>query len=597
MLRWAAAAGGTSIVTAQIRRIVTASRAAWAASLGSLLFLAWLLVGPTNPTVRMIWLAGAFLSAAVSYALARRDPRDESWWRFLGRTWDVHALGLALLYWLAVQQLSTMGITSDGSLYFAHFRSLLFDADLQIDPELMVLMLGPRPHHVVAVGPAVVWAPLYLAVAGIDWLGLSLGAWTTRDPDVFHTLTGPYARAALIGSFLMAAAGLFAIHVRLRREFGNGTALVASLLLFGATPLVYYAVYEPAMTHAASFGIVALFLVTTEAWMRRETPSPMRAVMLGVLIGLAFLVRPQNALFGIFAIACAWPRATGRAGWRPDGRALAWLVAAALPFVVVQVLFWSALLDDQSYNLVGDRGYLRLLDPHLLDVLFSSWHGLFSWTPVAYVAVVGALFYVRRDRIWGLATLGVFLAMWWINASADDWSGGVAFGGRRFTSTLAALAPGLALAVGTMWRRPLLVMVPLVLLAIQWNDRLMTQYNDALISKDQPVSFGTLVGQQAEAMVEAPLGYPFAFPANAWFAWRHGVPIDRYDLLSAVPFTTLFNWPSASRPIGSCSMDGMTARLVLLPRHVRPAVPRRAWSCRSHPSLVQGYGCSFGRGS
>jgi hypothetical protein len=29
-----------------------------------------------------------------------------------------------------------------------------------------------------------------------------------------------------------------------------------------------------------------------------------------------------------------------------------------------------------------------------------------------------------------------------------------------------------------------------------------------------------------------PYWYPFSFPANVWFAWREGVPVDKYDVLS-----------------------------------------------------------------
>jgi hypothetical protein len=32
-----------------------------------------------------------------------------------------------------------------------------------------------------------------------------------------------------------------------------------------------------------------------------------------------------------------------------------------------------------------------------------------------------------------------------------------------------------------------------------------------------------------------PFVYPFAIPANLWFAWRTGLPADRYDLLAAEP--------------------------------------------------------------
>ena len=71
---------------------------------------------------------------------------------------------------LVAQQWLNEGVTSDGNLYFAYLRSLVFDHDLQIGPELDFLHLPPRPHNVVPVGPSILWAPFYLIVAGADWL-------------------------------------------------------------------------------------------------------------------------------------------------------------------------------------------------------------------------------------------------------------------------------------------------------------------------------------------------------------------------------------------------------------------------------------------
>jgi hypothetical protein len=43
------------------------------------------------------------------------------------------------------------------------------------------------------------------------------------------------------------------------------------------------------------------------------------------------------------------------------------------------------------------------------------------------------------------------------------------------------------------------------------------------------------VRQQTDAHARSSNFYPFAFPANLWFAWREGVPIDRYDVLALEP--------------------------------------------------------------
>jgi hypothetical protein len=166
-----------------------------------------------------------------------------------------------------------------------------------------------------------------------------------------------------------------------------------------------------------------------------------------------------------------------------------------------------------------------------MDVLFSSLHGLFSWTPIVILAFVGTVLYLRRNLVWALPALIVFAAMCWLNGSTFDWGGGAAFGGRRFISVLAAFAPGLALVVAGVVRRPMLAIAPLAAAFVFWNHLLMLQLV-YLVPMSEPVRFDTLVRNQTELYLKPPYFYPFAFPANVWFAWREHLPIDRYDLLS-----------------------------------------------------------------
>jgi hypothetical protein len=83
--------------------------------------------------------------------------------------------------------------------------------------------------------------------------------------------------------------------------------------------------------------------------------------------------------------------------------------------------------------------------------------------------------------------------------------------------------------------------LPLVAGALWWNHLLMVQYTAGMLPKDEPVSFGRIVRQQAELHTRAPYWYPFAFPANVWFAWREGVPVDKYDVLSPETPTSSFS--------------------------------------------------------
>jgi hypothetical protein len=508
----------------------------WPPALLTAAWIVWLLWLPPRPSAWLILLVGLLPLAAWMRALAR--DAGTTWAGYVRAHPGACGLAAVLLYAVGVQMADTHGVTTDGAIYFSQLRSAVFDRDLDVAAEFAALGQPPRPSHFVPIGPALFWLPLYLVVAVIDGAGRMLGLAPTPDDPVRIGLTLPYVRAALLTSFALGALGLAAVHALVRRDHGRLAAFLATLLVFAATPLVWYMVYEPAMTHAASFGTVAVLVLAAVRWRGPDGYAPRDARRLGALAAIAFLMRPQEALFAAVPAtlaAATWPT------WPARTRGLARLAAAAAvgaaPWLALQALHSVVLMRANDFQLFGQQGYLDPWRSRWLDTLFSSWHGLLSWTPVVYVAVLGTIALAVRRRPWGVLALALLAAMAWVNGATADWAGGWSFGGRRFTSTLVVLAPGLALAIDAARRRPQVLLAAVAVLAVVWNYGLMVQYTAGMVPKDGPVSFGRVVRQQAELATRPPFFYPFAFPANAWFAWREGLPVDRYDVLAAEPLT------------------------------------------------------------
>jgi len=266
-------------------------------------------------------------------------------------------------------------------------------------------------------------------------------------------------------------------------------------------------------------------------------PSIRQSIALGACYSLVVVVRPEDGVFAVFPLAAFLFAPACRAlPARERLRAAGSMVAGALPLVALQAGALAWLLSISKFTLAGgEEGYLNFFDAHWADVLFSSRHGLLSWTPFVWVALIGTIAYARRRPLWATPALVAFLALVWTNGSAHDWSGGWAFGGRRFTSVLAAFAPGVALAIAGARRRPIVAIAAIAAVVVGWNALLMAQYQRGMLPRDEAVRFDALVRQQAEVATAPPFFYPFAFPANVWFAWREGLPVDRYDLLGSEP--------------------------------------------------------------
>ncbi len=287
----------------------------------------------------------------------------------------------------------------------------------------------------------------------------------------------PSAERAAIASYAAGAVGLVALHERLRLAFERGVALTATLIVFTGTSLFWSMTRDESVVEAGGFALVAVVLLMSE-WHRPPRIPPIAA----------------------------------------------WSTAAAAP-IALRLLVVQA----------SPAGAMSNTSTSWSAALFSSSHGLLSLTPVAYLALLGMLGYLGRNRASAASAMAV-LILWILaltvvpplNSADGPFDHGL-------TAALAVLSPGLAFAIDRARARPWLAVAPLVLAAVAWNYWLMVQYTVGMLPKDAPTDFGSMVRQQADAYTRPPYHYPFAFPANVLFAWREGMPVDRYELVADLP--------------------------------------------------------------
>src|SRR5262249_7257457 len=138
--------------------------------------------------------------------------------------------------------------------------------------------------------------------------------------------------------------------------------------------------------------------------------------VLGLLAGLMGNVYYPNALLLIFpGLEIVF---LARAGWRdpahpsiPLGKLMscgavlgATFLTSLLPtFITRQIIYGSPFAT--GYQGIGNWHWTS---PVLLQVLFSADHGLWSWTPVLFLAVVGLFFIYKRDLLLGVGSVLAF---------------------------------------------------------------------------------------------------------------------------------------------------------------------------------------------
>jgi hypothetical protein len=502
--------------------------AATAALLGLALAVVVIIGRPKGALTAGVLAAAAGLALVGRRATPPRAHRAEA-----GR------LLLALLLLVSVVQLHTTGgrLGGDGVSYYVYVRSLVKDHDLDFTNEYTHYELIDRVdikvptrtglrRSIFSVGPGLVWIPSFVAGEAVARVESALG----REVDLSGY--GPeHVNAVALGSLLYGFAAVLLIHDVLRRHFPADTALLGALLVWWATFLHWYMVHQPTMSHASSAAGAALVVWLWDR--QRGSPGLRPALLLGLAGGLAMCLRWQNALLLLLP---GWDvlTALGRGGREAilAVRRGALVVAAALVGALPQMAAWKTLYGEWLLRYPPHGAdFLRLDHPFVLQTLFSSRHGLLSWTPVFWAGYLGYLWLARARATLFWPLVPPLVAMTYVNMCSGDWWAGGSFSNRRFDSLLPLLALGLA---GSLeWARRALVRHPqaavcaLLVPAITWNLGAVTQVARGEADAGR-AAFPRLVGGTARLIADV-AGSPPTWPASWIFAWREGRPARQYD--------------------------------------------------------------------
>jgi hypothetical protein len=286
-------------------------------------------------------------------------------------------------------------------------------------------------------------------------------------------------------------------------------------------------VFEPSMSHAFAMATVSGLVLLAQHGFHGARGF----FLAGAVSGLVALVRWQNAVFVPAALALALSKRE-----RPTANEALWFAVSGILVFSPQILYWKLLYG--SFLLVPQGGgYVDLASPRIEQVLFSSRHGLLSWTPVLWISLAGLPRLLRKAPAIGAPLAISTLLALYVNASVFDWWAGASFGSRRFDGALAFFALGLAASIEWLLprveRNPMAAVSLLLAPFALWNFLLMGAYFGAAIPPDGPASFRQAAADGAE-LFYGKTGYPFSWPGAVRDLLVEGRPPPVYDLAGSL---------------------------------------------------------------
>jgi hypothetical protein len=346
--------------------------------------------------------------------------------------------GLILIFslcvFLAHTAITKTAIFADARFYFAYTHSLVKDHDLDLKNEYIDLKIGTVFNNTVVSnayppGVSLFWIPLYQNADAL-----------TRIFGINNQGYGfIYQLSVALTNIFLGVFGLYLIYRLLIKYFSEKVSLLTTLFLFGATNLLFYISVEPINSHAASFFISSLFVFY---FLKIEAKKEKDYYMaLGFLGGIAGLIRTQDLLILILpAIQILY-------NFKKDFKTLIknylLLTIGIFAGFLPQILLWKYFFNTFWFSPYLNTGF-NWLKPQVLYVLFNIQNGLFTFTPIIAVSLIGLFLLKKRFHMVYFYSLIYFLIQLYLTSSWNVYYQGGSYSIRMLITTYPLLSFGLA---------------------------------------------------------------------------------------------------------------------------------------------------------
>lgn len=382
----------------------------------------------------------------------------------------------------------TETINSDGCGYYEYLRSIFIYHDFSyhyigtkeditnrsnISSYYLSNINGHKVNRYFA-GTALLVSPFFLIVLAVEKL--------------FHaSVTGyemPFQLATSIAALFYLVLGLYWLKKLLTlNKVRNEIILIVSVAYVFGSNMFFYLTRSPMMSHMYSFSVLIGFMYYFKRFSLEKDPRLL--IILSVLIGIALLIRPTNAMIILVTpyICGTWQsfKDTFLSFFKKPGYLLSSILIVLL-LVFVQLYFYY--IQTGHFIVWSYQGfYFDFLKPHIREDLFGYNKGNFVYVPVTFFSIVSLLYFVRKNVFQFVTGILFFLVIVYVFSCYSMWNNGASYGIRFLIDFYGFLALQLALFLSRIekYKSYFYSYLFLILLCIIYDQIQIYQYNKYIL--------------------------------------------------------------------------------------------------------------------
>lgn len=388
-------------------------------------------------------------------------------------------------------------IGGDGFGYYSYVRSAIFDGDFDLHNEFALFdsLYGHKTlsnwqtstgqiANPFSIGPALLWFPFVALAQLVDMI------FNFPDAYILSGFNLPFQVAVTLGTWFFCFLGLALIFNTLSKIIGHKYSWWAIVTAIAVSPLPYYLLFEPSMSHGLSIFSTGLFFYSIFKIYQRAEISWIDYLLLGLASGLLFLIRWQDIVLLIVAMAIIGQKI--HQGKNIKKYLVPLLLAAGVFLITIlpQLFMWRYIFGSWVAVPQG-ASFFQLDQPHIWEFLFSSYHGLLVIHPILFLSLVGLFLAWKKYKFLAIIFLLVLSVQVYLNAGLYDWYGGGSFGARRMVSSFFIFCFGFAYLFRQVFTSKTIssIIIFLVFLGFIFNVLLMMAYAKKIITVDSFTSY------------------------------------------------------------------------------------------------------------